>query len=73
MGMKRLTPSILKRIIFEEKQRLMQERQDKVGTDKLMKEYQLLVLLERLDALNKKRSAKLREVKKVLKKRILRR
>ena len=69
MGMKRLTPIILKRIIAQEKKKLVKE----VKKSDLEKDYQLLILLERLDALNKKRSAKLSEVKRVLKKRILRR
>ena len=69
MGMKRLTPRILKQIISEEKRKLVKESKK----SNLEKDYQLLILLERLDALNKKRSAKLSEVKRVLKKRILRR
>lgn len=69
MAIKKLTPSVLKRIILEEKQKIIKEDQRK----DIEKQYRLLMLLERLDMKNTRRTVKLRKVKRILKKRILKR
>tara|TARA_B100000900_G_scaffold402148_1_gene407679 strand:+ start:595 stop:822 length:228 start_codon:yes stop_codon:yes gene_type:complete len=69
MSMKKLTPQVLKRIIFEERQKIERDNQK----NSILKELKLLVLLEKLDRKNRRKSAKLREVKRILKKKILNR
>lgn len=67
--MKRLTPQVLKRIIFEERQKIEEENRK----NSILKELKLLMLLEKIDRKNKRKSAKLSEVKRILKRKILNR
>ena len=73
MSVKNLTPQALKRIISEEKQKLLRENAKKRSSSRIEKEYQLLMLLELADRRSKGSSAKLRKVKNILKQRILKR
>ena len=73
MAFNTLTTQILKRLIFEEKQRILRESKQNNRSGSMKKEHQLLALLERAERKNKIRSAKLRKVKQLLKKRINRR
>lgn len=73
MSIKNLTPQVLKRIIFEEKQKLRRQNSGQRTRSSIEKQYQLLMLLEQADRKNKRRSAKLRKVKRILKRKILKR